>query len=558
MTTGMFLPQVIKSARVMKKAVAYLLPFMEKEKAAAKASGEETSEQSYAGTVLLATVKGDVHDIGKNIVGVVLGCNNYRVIDLGVMTPPEKIIQAIKENQIDVVGLSGLITPSLNEMVFVAKELQKAGISIPLLIGGATTSKLHTAVKISPFYKNGAKTVHVLDASKSVVVVSSLLDPSNSQDFMDDIKEEYDDLRTEYLDKMKSTKNLRPLEEARSKSGVLSIDFKAADLPRNGAPKGVKLGEVVVLEDYDLNDIVPKIDWNPLFAVWNVRGKYPTRNYPRVFEDPTVGVQAKKVFEDAQQLLAQIIKDKLLKAKAVFGIWPANSDKEDILVYSDESRTTPIATFYGLRQQEEKPNEGERFYSLGDFITPKTVPAEQSRGLEESYLGLFVVSSGFGAEELIMKFKNQHDDYSAIMVQALADRLAEAFAEKLHEDIRRKYWGYSQEENLNVEDLLKVKYQGIRPAPGYPSQPDHLEKVTMWNLMKVKERIGCDLTDSLAMSPAASVSGLYFGGKDSKYFAVGKVTKEQVKDYAGRRGLEMSVVEENLGQILAYDPAESS
>jgi len=303
---------------------------------------------------------------------------------------------------------------------------------------------------------------------------------------------------------------------------------------------------------------VPKIDWNPLFAVWNVRGKYPTRNYPKVFEDPTVGAQAKKVFEDAQQLLAQIIKDKSLTAKAVFGIWPANSDKEDIFVYADESRTTPIATFYGLRQQEEKPNETEKFYALGDFITPKSVSAEKSQGLVESYLGLFVVSSGFGAEELMMKFKNSHDDYSAIMVQALADRLAEAFAEKLHEDIRRKYWGYSKEENLNVEDLLKVKYQGIRPAPGYPSQPDHNEKITMWDLMKVKERIGCELTPSLAMTPAASVSGLYFGGKDSKYFAVGKVMKDQVKDYAARRETNMDVVEDALGQILAYDPTPES
>jgi len=549
----MFLPQVIKSARVMKKAVAYLLPFMEKEKAIAVAAGQVQSEQSYAGTVLLATVKGDVHDIGKNIVGVVLGCNNYRIIDLGVMTPPEKIIQTIKDEKIDVVGLSGLITPSLNEMVFVAKELQKAGITIPLLIGGATTSKLHTAVKITPFYKHG--TIHVLDASKSVVVVSSLLDQSNSQDFMDDIKEQYDELRTEYLDKMKSTKNMKSLEQARQKKYTMNINLNAH--PRNGAPKGMKLGEVVVIQDYDLSAIIEKIDWNPLFAVWNVRGKYPTRNYPKVFEDPTVGEQAKKVFEEAQALLKDIVKNKLLVAKAVFGVWPANSVQEDILLYADESRKTPIATFYGLRQQEEKSNDTEPFYALGDFITPKSESPEQSVGLEESYLGLFAVSTGFGADELIMKYKKQHDDYNAIMVQALADRLAEAFAEKLHEDIRRKYWGYAQEENLSTEDMLKVKYQGIRPAPGYPSQPDHLEKITMWNLMKVKESIGCELTDSLAMHPAASVCGLYFGGKDSKYFGVGKVTKEQVKDYSERKGKAMDLVEEHLGTLLSYDPSEN-
>jgi 5-methyltetrahydrofolate--homocysteine methyltransferase len=531
----MFLPQVIKSARVMKKAVAYLTPFMEEEKKRrAQADGEEHTE-SHAGKILLATVKGDVHDIGKNIVGVVLGCNNYKVIDLGVMTPCEKIIKTALEEKVDVIGLSGLITPSLDEMVYVAKELQRQGVKVPLLIGGATTSRMHTAVKIEPHYSQ--PTIHVQDASRSVVVVSSLLDPAVKDEFAQEVRELYEDLREEHYSSLKEQK-YAALRFARDKR--LHIDWKTH--PRPLAP--TFLGTRPLLH-YPLTALLPYIDWNPFFAVWQIRGSYPTRNYPRIFEDPKVGEQAKKLFEEAQAMLKEIIDKKLLTANGVIAFFPANSVDEDIELYTDETRTRKLGTLYGLRQQAEKATD-QPYLALGDYIAPKSshVP---------DYVGMFAVSAGFGTDKLVAHYEAEGDDFNAIMVKALADRLAEAFAEKLHEEVRRQYWGYSKDEQLSESDLLRIKYQGIRPAPGYPSQPDHTEKRTLWNLMQVKEQTGIELTESLAMMPAASVCGLYLANEEAKYFAVGKITKDQVEDYATRKGFSVEETERWLSSILSYD-----
>ncbi|XP_041353214.1 methionine synthase-like isoform X2 [Gigantopelta aegis] len=531
----MFLPQVIKSARVMKKAVAHLIPFMEKDRQAQiKLTGISDLDSAFVGTVVIATVKGDVHDIGKNIVGVVLGCNNYRVIDLGVMTPCEKILQTAIEERADFVGLSGLITPSLDEMIFVAKEMERIGMKIPLLIGGATTSKTHTAVRIAPRYSS--PTIHVLDASKSVVVCSALTKKELLEDFIYDIREEYEEIRTEHYDTLKDRKYLK-LEEARAKA--FNLDWKNEAKPVEPTFLGVKK-----FEDYDLNQLVPYIDWKPFFDVWQLRGKYPNRGYPKIFNDKTVGQEAKKCFDEAQNMLKKIIADKSLRATGMISFHKANSVGDDIEIYDDKGDKQE--TFFGLRQQAEKDSASrhEPYMCLSDFIAPK------SSGVND-YIGLFALSC-HGAEELCQKFLAELDDYNVIMIKALADRLAEAFAEEMHKRVRTEFWGYCPDELLGAQDLHRIKYAGIRPAPGYPSQPDHTEKETMWKLLE-PDSVGITLTESLAMEPAASVSGIYFAQPKATYFAVGKIDKDQVLDYAQRKQMDVSAVEKWLGPNLAYD-----
>ncbi|CAH1792878.1 unnamed protein product [Owenia fusiformis] len=534
----MFLPQVIKSARVMKKAVGHLIPFMEKEKEEAmKASGvTENRGRQYNGTIVLATVKGDVHDIGKNIVGVVLGCNNYKVIDLGVMTPCDRILETAIQEDADFIGLSGLITPSLDEMIYVAKEMERIGMKTPLLIGGATTSKQHTAVKIAPKYS--IPTVHVLDASKSVVVCSSLKDDNLREEFIEDVAEEYDYIREEHYDSLKDRKFLS-LKQARDK--MLEIDWTSYK-PVRPTFLGVRR-----FDTYDLKDLVPYIDWKPFFDVWQLRGKYPNRGYPKIFNDANVGEEAKKVMADAQAMLQSIIDNGLLQARGVVGFYKANSVEDDIYVYDETGQHSH--TLYGLRQQAEKDSSCDDPYTcLSDFIAPKDT------GMTD-YIGMFAVSAGFGVNDMCKKFEEQLDDYNIIMVKALADRLAEAFAEQLHEEVRKHIWSYCKDEHLNAQELHKIKYQGIRPAPGYPSQPDHTEKQTMWQLLDA-DAVGIKLTESLAMDPAASVSGLYFANPNSTYFAVGKCGKDQIYDYAGRKNQDVKDIERWLGPNLAYDPDE--
>lgn len=544
----MFLPQVIKSARVMKKAVAVLVPYMEAEKAAkieeAKARGEvATEDDMYAGTMVIATVKGDVHDIGKNIVAVVLGCNNYRVIDLGVMCSCEKILDATREHKADVVGLSGLITPSLDEMVFVASRMEKEGFKIPLLIGGATTSKMHTAVKIAPRYSGPS--VHVLDASRAVTVVSSLLDENNREDFIEDISEEYEDLREEHYAGLEERKYVS-LSEARAKK--MKIDFCESPPAQKPSLLGVQ-----ALKDIPLEEILPYIDWNPFFQTWQLRGKYPNRGYPKIFNDANVGAEAQKLFDEAQTMLADFVKTKRVYANGVLGFFPANSvNEDDIEVYAPEddgSRNEAIEVYRTLRQQAEKDDDDAPYLAMADFIAPK------DSGIKD-YIGMFAVGI-FGADKVIAEYKEQLDDYRVIMCESLADRLAEAFAEKLHEDVRMKeeLWGYTRgDEVLSKEDLIKIKYVGIRPAPGYPSQPDHTEKETMWRLLDAEKNAGMGLTESLAMLPAAAVSGLYFAHEKASYFAVGKITQEQATDYGEKRkGWSRKKTEKWLRPILSYD-----
>ena len=514
----MFLPQVVKSARVMKKAVAYLQPFIEAEK---------TGAQEYAGKILMATVKGDVHDIGKNIVSVVLGCNNYEIIDLGVMVPAAKIIEAAKEEQVDVIGLSGLITPSLDEMVYVSQAMEKEGMDMPLLIGGATTSKAHSAVKIAPNYSNTV--VHVNDASRAVTVVGNLLH-KNNQVYKDAIRSDYDKFRTQFLERGK-VKEYRTIQDARDNK--FKIEWKASDVIE---PK--QLG-VQVLENLNLETLVPYIDWSPFFRSWDLHGKYPT-----ILTDEVVGKQATELFQDAQVLLKRILNEKLLSAKAIFGLFPANSVDDDIEVYSDlNAKDEPRVSFLTLRQQLKK-REGIANIALSDFIAPK------SSGLHD-YMGCFCVTTGFGTDELAKGFEDAHDDYNSIMIKALADRLAEAYAEYLHEKVRKDYWGYASKENLTNESLIKEEYKGIRPAPGYPACPDHLEKKTIWKLLKVEENIGVSLTESLAMWPAASVSGYYFAHPESKYFGLGKIKEDQLRDYAERRGISIEEAKKWLNPNLA-------
>ncbi|KAI2658201.1 Methionine synthase [Labeo rohita] len=509
------------------KAVGHLIPFMEKEREQMMSlSGSNEDVDPYQGTVLLATVKGDVHDIGKNIVGVVLGCNNFRVIDLGVMIPCDRILREAIHNKADIIGLSGLITPSLDEMIYVAKEMERLGLKIPLLIGGATTSKTHTAVKIAPRYSSPV--VHVLDASRSVVVCSQLLDEGVREDFFEEIQEEYEDIRQDHYDSLKDRRFLS-LNRAREKG--LHIDWLSQPRPVRPQFLGTH-----VFDAYDLRKLVDFIDWKPFFDVWQLRGKYPNRGYPKIFKDKTVGEEARRVHDDALKLLNRLIDSGGLQARGLVGFWAAQSDGDDIHLYADDvtSQTaTPVATFHGLRQQAEKDSaSSEPYLCLSDFVAPR------GSGVQD-YVGLFAVSV-FGAEELSQKFEQQGDDYNSIMVKALADRLAEAFAEELHVRVRRDLWGYSSEEDLPASDLHRLRYEGIRPAAGYPSQPDHTEKHTI-------------LTESLAMTPAASVSGLYFSNPKSCYFAVGKITKEQVEDYAHRKQMEVSEVERWLGPILGYD-----
>ena len=502
----MFLPQVVKSARVMKKAVAYLLPYIE----AAKTDGSSNS----AGKILMATVKGDVHDIGKNIVGVVLACNNFEIIDLGVMVPPEKIIKTAVEENVDIIGLSGLITPSLDEMVFLAQELKRLNINIPLLIGGATTSKAHTAVKIFP--EIDSPVVHVNDASRAVGVASNLINKDLKDDYWKGISKDYSEFRERFLNK-KSEK--RYIDYKSAKKNNLIIDFnKYKPLVPN------QLG-IEVIEEISLETLVPYIDWSPFFNTWGLHGKYPD-----IFDYDLTGKQAKELFEDGQVMLKKILKEKSLKAKAIFGLFPANSIGDDIEVY-DAKKTKTLAKFLTLRQQLKK-KEGEPNIALSDFIAPKDSEIED-------YIGCFCVSTGFGSDELSKAYEDKIDDYSSIMVKAIADRFAEAYAEYLHKEIRINKWGYNKNEDLDNKELIKESYKGIRPAPGYPACPDHLEKETIWKLLDVEKAIGVKLTESLAMWPASSVSGYYFANEKSKYFGLGNINEDQLKDYAKRKNIDL-------------------
>ncbi|GAB2767101.1 methionine synthase [Salinimicrobium soli] len=520
----MFLPQVVKSARVMKKAVAYLLPYIEEEKLA-NPSGRS---RENAGKILLATVKGDVHDIGKNIVSVVLACNNYEIIDLGVMVPPQKIIETAKAENVDAIGLSGLITPSLDEMVFLAKEMERQQFSVPLLIGGATTSKAHTAVKIDPQYQHAV--VHIHDASRAVTVVGDLLKEKSASKFKADLKTEYDHFRKNFL-KRSTRKSYLSIEEARKNKFI--IDWENSLLiPPN------KTG-IQIIEDLDLKKLEKYIDWTPFFRSWDLHGRFP-----EILQNEKVGTQASALFHDAQELLEKVVEEKLLQAKAVFGIFPANSiNDDDIELVSSETSREKKSILRTLRQQLKK-HEGKPNFALADFIAPK----ESGR---QDHLGLFCVSTGFGTEELAKKFETKHDDYNSIMIKALADRLAEAFAEYLHERVRKDYWGYALEENLSNEELIKEHYKGIRPAPGYPACPDHLEKKTIWELLKVEENIGVKLTESLAMWPAASVSGYYFSHPEARYFGVGKIKEDQVQDFARRKEISFEEAEKWLRPNIA-------
>jgi 5-methyltetrahydrofolate--homocysteine methyltransferase len=516
----MFLPQVVKSARVMKKAVAYLQPYLEAEKQAGGGS-------YVKGRIVMATVKGDVHDIGKNIVGVVLGCNNYEVIDLGVMVPAEKILNTARETNADLIGLSGLITPSLEEMVHVAKEMERQGFTVPLLIGGATTSRTHTAVKVAPAYHSGV--VHVQDASRAVGVMSSLVSAELKNNFIEENSREQERAREKHSSR--KAQPLISLEEARSKKPV--YDWSAYAPPRPSF-LGTRVYSPVPLEE-----IVPYIDWTPFFHAWELRGIYP-----KIFEQENVGPKAKELFDDGQKLLERIVREKLLEARAVIGFFPASSVQEDIEVYADESRHL-LTTFHTLRQQQARANQ-EPSYAVADFIAPR----ESGR---MDYLGAFAVTAGLHIEPLVEKFEKDNDDYNALMAKALADRLAEALAELTHKRARIE-WGYGQEENLSHADLVRERYRGIRPAPGYPALPDHTEKRPLFDLLCAEKNTGITLTENFAMYPAASVSGFYFSHPESKYFAVGKIGRDQVEDYARRKGLDLRIAERWLSPNLNYDP----
>jgi len=543
----MFLPQVVKSARVMKKAVAYLTPFMEAEKAAAGGVGKPRAK------VLLATVKGDVHDIGKNIVGVVLGCNNFQAIDLGVMVSCERILETAIAEGVDLIGLSGLITPSLDEMVHVAREMKRTDMKLPLLIGGATTSAKHTAVKIAPHYDGGV--VHVHDASRSVGVVEKLINPEAREQFFAENRELQRQLVASHA--QRQAVELAPYEEAKAKR--FETDWKTIDVPRpaftgakcvsSGPPpldgEGIGEGRAPVTT-FKLSDLRPYIDWSPFFLTWEMKGKFP-----RIFEDPNLGKEAKQLYDDANKLLDRIIEGKLLEARGVYGFWPAASDGDDVIVYADESRSTERTRIHGLRQQWRRKGQ-EVFYSLADFVAPLGAVDAQGRPVED-FIGAFAVTAGLGADELARHFDADHDDYNSIMTKALADRLAEAFAEWLHQRARRD-WGYGQSEQLSKEELIGEQYRGIRPAPGYPAQPDHTEKRIIFDLLDAETATGIKLTDSLAMHPAASISGLYFAHPQARYFAVDRISREQVEDYARRKGMSVEEVERWLAPNLGYEP----
>src|SRR6476661_5045941 len=529
----MFLPQVVKSARVMKQAVAYLMPFMEEEKARNLANGITGDGRKNAGKIVLATVKGDVHDIGKNIVGIVLQCNNFEVIDLGVMVPAAKIVETVKAEKADIVGLSGLITPSLDEMAFFAGELQREGLKLPLLIGGATTSRVHTAVKIDPSYRAGP-VVHVNDASRAVGVASALLSPERREAYAAEVRAEYAKISDAHMRAQADKKRLK-LEAARKNR--VPVDF-AANRPVKPTFLGTRS-----FDDYDLAELVPYIDWTPFFQTWELAGRFPA-----ILNDAKVGEVARSLYDDARKMLDLIVKEKWFTARATVGFWPANADGDDIVVYADDSRKQKIATFHTLRQQLEK-REGRFNAALSDFIAPV------SSGVAD-YIGAFVVTAGIGEDVVADRFKNANDDYSSILCKALADRLAEAFAERLHARVRREFWGYAPEENLTPEQLILEKYQGIRPAPGYPAQPDHTEKATLFRLLDAENTAGVVLTESFAMWPGSSVSGLYFSHPESFYFGVGKIERDQVEDYAARKGMSVAETERWLAPVLNYIPAQ--
>lgn len=521
----MFLPQVVKSARVMKKAVAYLLPYIEEEKLLNPQEGDSDGN----GKILMATVKGDVHDIGKNIVSVVLACNNYEIVDLGVMVPPEKIIAEAITHNVDIIGLSGLITPSLDEMVHLAKEMERKNFKVPLLIGGATTSKAHTAVKIDPQYSQAV--VHVNDASRAVTVVGDLLQKETKHTYKQSIKDDYDVFRDKFL-KRSVQKEYKTVEAARKNK--FQIDWNKSEIIKPN-----QLG-IQVIEDLELDKLLPFIDWTPFFRSWELHGKYPN-----ILKDNVVGKQATELFEDAQVMLKQVLDEKLLKAKAVFGLFPANTiNDDDISVNLSENQKSQFV-FRTLRQQLKR-KEGVPDYALADFIAPKEA------GIQD-YIGCFCVSTGFGTAELASEYEKNLDDYSSIMIKALADRLAEAFAEYLHKEVRTKHWGYASSETLSNTDLIDEKYRGIRPAPGYPACPDHLEKLTIWELLSVEEKIGVQLTESLAMWPAASVSGYYFGHKEAKYFGLGKIKQDQVEDFAKRKEIKLEEAQKWLAPNIAEE-----
>ncbi|SIS85847.1 methionine synthase [Phaeovulum vinaykumarii] len=528
----MFLPQVVKSARVMKQAVAVLLPYMDAEKAAAGGQGRES-----AGKILMATVKGDVHDIGKNIVGVVLACNNYEIVDLGVMVPPQKIIEVAREEQVDAIGLSGLITPSLDEMVHLASEMERAGFDIPLLIGGATTSRVHTAVKIAPAYTRG-QAVYVLDASRAVGVVGALLSPNQKAEYAAGIRAEYTQLAARHA-RDEAAKQRLPL--ARARANAMKIDFSdyAVPAPRFFGPR--------VIEDWDLAEVARYIDWTPFFHAWEMKGVYP-----RIFEDKARGAAARALFDDAQEMLARIIAERWFTPRAVVGFWPANAVGDDIRLYTDESRAETLATFFTLRQQTLK-REGRPNVALSDFVAPE--------GSVPDYLGGFVVTAGAEEAEIAARFDAENDNYSAIMVKALADRFAEAMAEALHQRVRRSYWGYAPDESFAPDQLVGEPYRGIRPAPGYPAQPDHTEKRTLFKLLEAEAATGVTLTDSMAMWPGSSVSGLYIGHPEAYYFGLARIERDQAEDYAARKGMALSEVERWLAPVLGKapdDPAEAA
>ena len=521
----MFLPQVVKSARVMKQSVAYLLPFMENEK---------KNENLSKGKILLATVKGDVHDIGKNIVGVVLQCNNFDVIDLGVMVPCQKIIDTVISENVDLIGLSGLITPSLDEMCFVASELSRNKIDRPLLIGGATTSKIHTAIKIAPLYSNGV--CHVTDASKAVTVASKLISKNKCRPFIEELNREYSNLRTSYF--KKDNKKENSIEKCRKNK--FKFDWKSY---KPHAPKllGLKTDYKISVEK-----IEKFIDWKPFFQSWELHG-----NFPEILSDEKVGKAAKDLWNDAQKMLERLKKNKIISPSAVIGFWPANSDGDDILIFKDNSRKKILKKLHFLRQQVSRENSKRPNFCLSDFVSPTSSKIKD-------FIGGFLVTAGDGIEKLSKEYENKKDDYNAIMVKALGDRIAEALAEMMHAEVRKKYWGYAKEENLSNEQLIKENYTGIRPAPGYPACPDHTEKSTLFELLEVSKNLKVELTESFAMSPASSVSGLYFSHPESSYFGVGKINKDQVLDYANRKGVAIEDIEKWLGPNLSYSPKKAA
>jgi 5-methyltetrahydrofolate--homocysteine methyltransferase len=517
----------------MKQAVAYLMPFMEEEKARNLANGVDNGGRNTAGKIVLATVKGDVHDIGKNIVGIVLQCNNFEVIDLGVMVPAAKIIETAKREGADIIGLSGLITPSLDEMSFLAGEMEREGLDLPLLIGGATTSRVHTAVKIDPNYRRGP-VVHVNDASRAVGVASALLSPDRREAYAAEMRAEYAKISAAHFRAQADKKRLK-LADARK--NAVAIDFTKTP-PKKPTFLGFK-----TFHDYDLTELAEYIDWTPFFQTWELTGRFPA-----ILDDATVGEVARSLYNDARKMLDQIIKEKWFKAQATIGFWPVNAQGDDIVVYADEARSKEIATFHTLRQQLEK-REGRFNAALSDFIAPV------ASGVPD-YIGGFVVTAGIGEDVVADRFKNANDDYSSILCKALADRLAEAFAERMHARVRREFWGYAPDETLAPDDLILEKYLGIRPAPGYPAQPDHTEKGALFALLDAENTAGVKLTESFAMWPGSSVSGLYFSHPESFYFGVGKIERDQVEDYAARKGFSVPETERWLAPVLNYIPAQ--